>query len=675
MNMTRYKWVSFGLIAGLSALAYLPLVGKIGYKNDDWYLMYDGLVGGAGFFHNVFSIDRPLRGYLIQTVFSLFGLNPLPYHLSAYGFRLLSGIGLLWLCSQLWPAERKWNLLAAVLFLIYPGFLSQINPVDYQSQIVSLACGMFSIALTVKSIQSKKFNGKWIYASLSILLAWIYLGLVEYFIGFEVLRLVCVVLLFMRNDGFGIVSRFRSAVHSYLPFILGAGGFLVWRLLLFSAERKATDVTFQLSALLTSPFTLLWWLNYLMQDVLKVIFFAWVSPLDLYVFSLRLRDFYLDLTIAVFAAVLFVLSYRWLEANEDQNAPATRNQVLRTQREKYWVAITTILAGLLPITMVNRHVVLPDYSRYTLAASVGVAVLWSVLLQNYSSRKLILFSAGLLVGISIAVHYGNSVYAAAETESMRDFWWQVAWRAPGIKPGVTLVAEYPVGSIQEDYFIWGPANLIYYPEKQNVVPINIQLPAAVLTGDVVSRILFNGGGDTQLRRGNFVSHSYGDVLILAQASDNSCVRILNGNAPDLSATDQERIKLVAPHSNINAIQTGVDAPIPPAIIFGSEPAHGWCYYYQKADLARQLGNWDEVARLGDEAENLNLHPNDQIEWMPFVQAYAALDNLKEVKIISTRMNTDFSYKYEACRNLTAMTTQGYEFSAEMQNQINDLFCQ
>ena len=45
-------------------------------------------------------------------------------------------------------------------------------------------------------------------------------------------------------------------------------------------------------------------------------------------------------------------------------------------------------------------------------------------------------------------------------------------------------------------------------------------------------------------------------------------------------------------------------PSPPPMLFGPEPPHTWCYYFQKADLARQRGDWDEVARLGDEAREL-----------------------------------------------------------------------
>jgi hypothetical protein len=63
---------------------------------------------------------------------------------------------------------------------------------------------------------------------------------------------------------------------------------------------------------------------------------------------------------------------------------------------------------------------------------------------------------------------------------------------------------------------------------------------------------------------------------------------------------------------------------PPSALFGPEPVHDWCYYYEKADLARQRGEWDEVVRLYREARGLGLEPADAIEWLPFYQALTVL---------------------------------------------------
>jgi hypothetical protein len=59
-----------------------------------------------------------------------------------------------------------------------------------------------------------------------------------------------------------------------------------------------------------------------------------------------------------------------------------------------------------------------------------------------------------------------------------------------------------------------------------------------------------------------------------------------------------------------------------ASVFGPEPAHDWCYHYAKAELARQLADWDEISRLDAQAAQLGLTPADPLEWIPFIEAGA-----------------------------------------------------
>jgi hypothetical protein len=162
---------------------------------------------------------------------------------------------------------------------------------------------------------------------------------------------------------------------------------------------------------------------------------------------------------------------------------------------------------------------------------------------------------------------------------------------------------------------------------------------------------------------------------LSQPSEISCVHALDPRWPDISIQDQPFIHASVQNSNVENIDVNGTPPIPLIYAFGMEPAHDWCYYYQKADLARQSGDWKEVVRLGNEAQKLGLHPDDPIEWMPFLQAYAFVGDAKQVKGISTRINTERFYKQQACTNLTAMPELGFPLPAEISNDVNELFCQ
>jgi hypothetical protein len=57
-------------------------------------------------------------------------------------------------------------------------------------------------------------------------------------------------------------------------------------------------------------------------------------------------------------------------------------------------------------------------------------------------------------------------------------------------------------------------------------------------------------------------------------------------------------------------------------VYLPEPVHGWCYYFEKADLARQFGDWETVTRLGDEAFAGSDYPNNPVERFVFIEGYA-----------------------------------------------------
>jgi hypothetical protein len=66
-------------------------------------------------------------------------------------------------------------------------------------------------------------------------------------------------------------------------------------------------------------------------------------------------------------------------------------------------------------------------------------------------------------------------------------------------------------------------------------------------------------------------------------------------------------------------------------LFGAEINHNWCYFYQKAELAAQFDDWNEIENLKVEAENLGERPEHGRELYPFIQAFAHLDQWDQVK--------------------------------------------
>jgi hypothetical protein len=660
------------LLAVIGGIVYLPLACQMGLAKDDWYLIYDAHSQGAQFFHEVYKIDRPARAYVMQLAYDLFGDRVVYYHLSGYLFRLLATYALFWSLNMIWLKYRKNNFLVALLLLIYPGFLSQPNPIDYQSQILSLCLAFASIAFTVKAIKTRNPSSKFLWIVLSILTGFFYPALVEYMLGLEVLRL-CLIAQIVLQEKKGTFKEYAlQTVKLWLPFISAPLIFLIWRVFFFESERRATDVASQFGQLFSSPLTGLWWLVNWIQDLVRVTLLAWMVPFNNLVLTLRLKEFLVGsglgiLVLLLVAAALVETRKLKLDEFDDVLSPGWKTSILIT-------GIVTAFLALAPVIFVNRHADFGEYSRYTLASAVGAAMVLVVFVLTIRVESLRFIFLGLIILMAAVTHYANAVNYVQAAEQAKNFWWQVAWRAPNIQPGTTLIASYPVGGIQEDYFVWGPANTIYYPQKQGTVPNQIKLPAAVLTDDTVLQILIGRGEELTSRRGNEFTRDLSNILVMARATENSCVRFIDGISPDLSVLDPQRIILIAPKSKLENVVVDGDDPVPPADIFGDEPVHDWCFYYQKADLARQRGDWQEVARLAKEVEKLDLRPNDQIEWMPFLQAYALMDDEKQVKAISTRINKEPFYRQQACEKLNFMGENGYPLSPDLLEYVNELFC-
>jgi len=667
----RQFWVFVAILFLASALTYLPLVNQIGYLNDDWYLMYDAHTQGPGFFHEVYRSDRPARAYVLGAAYTLFGDNTLYYHLSGYLFRFLSAVALFWILGLLWPARKKMNFTAVLLFLLYPGFLSQVNPIDYQSQLLSLCLAMFSIALTIKAIWTSNVMARVVLTIISILLGIEYLALIDYFIGFELLRLAIVFFLVLRTQATSLRQKLTQTLLRWLPFAAAPGIFLFWRLFLFETDRRATDVGAQLGQLFSSPLVGLWWLVYLVQDIFNVLVVAWGYPLYTIAYPMRLRDTLTGFGLAAFVVLLVVMGLRW--GKEDELETGTTSSP-GWRREAYWLGIVAILGGLLPVIMANRHITFPDLSRYALVASVGVAILFAAIIGQLAPRPLRLSLVAFFVAVSVMTHFANAVRVAGDTQVIRNFWWQVSWRAPDIQAGTTLVASYPDVGIQEDYFVWGPANLIYYPEKQAQIPIEIKLPAAVLSNDAVLDIMTGRGSETPERRGNILTRDFEDILFIVQTSQDTCVRIIDGKAPELSSRDSHRTMLVAPYSQIDNVQTSDAFHKLPQVIFGAEPPHDWCYYYQQATLARQQGKWETIHDLYQEALQLGLYPNDSVEWIPFLQAYTVLGDLDKLRTLKKIIIADPYLTLETCQILTDMATD-FNIDPEVQTFVHNSFCE
>jgi hypothetical protein len=665
------------LILVIAALTYLPNLSQATIYRDDWYYVMDRMIGGPGIYQEMFSIDRPARGLLFEAYYQLFDIQPFPYHMSSFLWRVAGGLAALWLFRQLWPQQRLANFTMALFFVLYPGYLRWMEGFENQPRILSSFLEALSIALTLQAIRTTRTIIKIFMWIGSILTGWSYIALVDFSFGMEVFRWLCVFLLVNRDqETLSFVKKSISATRAWGIAALIPFGFLFWRLFLFQNERPATDVGLQLSYLVASPlFTGLWWMVRLFQSVVNVAILAWSAPLFQGLFEIGLSSILIGILIAGVAVLLFLWVSFWIWSVEGDKANES-DTVLngQWQSEVIWVGLAGVFAGVLPVVVANRYVSFGGFSHYALPASLAGVIVVVGIISLINSRNVRFGVVSVLVFLAVLTHYVASLQVLHEEQVIANFWQQVVWRAPGIKAGTTLVVNYPSVNYAEDVdAVAGPANFIYFPEQTNQIPAVYQL-AALPQMEYTTKDVLGDNNRSYGYRTHVGEIHYDNVLVISQPTQNACVHVIDSQWPRYSDQDSDQILLLGQSSKIQNVVTDVSAPRLAEFVFGPEPAHTWCYYYQQAELALQEGDWEKIVQIGDVVAQLQLSPNDRIEWAPFLQAYALKGDEKAFKAAAIKIDSPPFVRREACRTLLKMQEMGSTFTPQIQSLMDEKVC-
>jgi hypothetical protein len=368
--------------------------------------------------------------------------------------------------------------------------------------------------------------------------------------------------------------------------------------------------------------------------------------------------------VAALVLLYTVLFKKWWGA--DFHEP----QMPRRIKDFLWIGALVTLFAILPVIFSGRQVDLYDpYKSYGLHPIGGVILFITsfVLMLQPQFRRWVLVA---LVGISVSAQILNADYWKQYWDIQRAMAWQLTWRAPDIKDD-TLVMAYISGGFnpQQDYEIWGPVNLIYNPGPANAPAIQAEVLNSDTTYNILKKEIRNNHvRDIRLHR------DFNNLLLISYPSSVSCFHIMDGTLPVYSGRESLLVQQVSRYSQVNRIIPSGPSPAPPASIFGSEPAHDWCYYYQKASLARQRGDWEEVGRLYDQVRELGLETDDKSEVIPFFEGLVNLGRHEDARSLYTeQIKGQTEVRFPLCNTLA--TDPGYpaEFRYNYQ-KIYELLC-
>ena len=641
-------WISLGLLITVSMLTHLPFIGQMGYYRNDWYPIWAGRTQTLSTMVSMFSIDRPVLGYIYTRTYLLLGDNPLGWQVFAYLFRLAGIIGVFWLLRLIWPKMRLFTTSAAILFVVYPGFLEGPAAITFSNHLIAYALAIYSILFTVISIRSKNKYVATLATGLALLCQIGYPFIYEYMVGLEGLRLLLIWYL-IPGAKRPTKARVAEAFLRWLPYLFVPSGFLFWRFFIFKSTRPTTDVSQLIGLYSSMPLEMVpKVVAGTLMDFLNVVLLAWVVPFYQLVSTTQYRDLATGVILAVLVSASFWLYSRWIRKREPLLAEEDG-----TLRNSLIIGLVTVFCAIIPVAVSNRHISFSTWlDRYTLHTTVGVVLLVTggiFLMMKNQGRLWLLLS---LLFLSVLTHYSNQVTFRNAWEIQQQLWWQLSWRAPQLEDGTVLMVNLPsnIYVYEEDYEIWMPANIIY-----NDAPNTLRIYAEVLYPESVIQV-FRGAIEHRYIRNTEFDRDYNHALIISMPSPSSCVHVIDGERPELSLDEPPIIDWVALYSRIQQVKTDAIPTQPPEIIFGQEPPHTWCYYYQKMNLARQSGAWDQVIALGEEAVRAGFEPLDQSEWMPLIEGYAYSGDLEKANSVIAKIYNDPNLRYNLC--VSVLTQKG-----------------
>jgi hypothetical protein len=541
----------------------------------------------------------------------------------------------------------------AVLFVVYPGFLSQPNANTKQNHLYGFGTALLSIALMLQALKTEKPGWKIVCSLSSLLLTANYLWIYEYMIGFEGTRLILLGYVLFQAGFRDLRSLIREVLKRIWPYWAVTAGFLYWRIFLFEGSRNATDVSGLADSYLGNFRSMV--VRLVMEtakDFLDTSIFAWfVQPYQLFATAPYSRLAYALLIALIVAAVVMLYSFlfrKWRGAGE---AEAETSRLIK---DFLWIGALVILCAILPVILSGRQVELLDaYKSYGLHPIGGVVLFVAGILLMFQAKFRSLILTALVI-VSVATQILNANIWQPYWEFQRQMWWQLTWRAPDIQED-TLVMTYSTNGYnpEQDYEIWGPLNLIYNPEPAQAPAIQAEVLNADTAYSVLRKdVLNNHVRDIRLHR------DFNNVLVMSISPLSQCLHVIDGRLPIYSEIESTLVRQVGEYSVVDRILPFGTAPVPPVSIFGAEPERGWCYYYQKASLARQTGDWEEIARLYDQVRELNLETNDKSEMIPFFEALVNLGRYEDAKLLYNKQIKGHSeMRFSVCTSLA--TDPGY----------------
>lgn len=613
----------------LSVLSFGLLIPNLGFYMDDWpYVFYAKLMGIDSLREMLIYDSRPNAAWLYMLAFRMFVFSPWAWHVFALLVRLATVL-MFWIFLRLmWREQKREAVIISLLFAVFPFFMLQPFAVGSTHHWFGFAAFNASLVLMVLAFQDTSPR-RWLYGIAALGLEAAHLFTSEYFAGLELIRIVVLWILVSRNNT-SLSKRISRTLSNWLPYLLILVVFFYWRIAIYQnpegVTRNEPVILMQLSS---EPFKALFFLfTAFITDAVSVLTLGWERAAD--VSTLDFNSPFILFKVSIVSLGL-ALAYLYLR-NLLPHSVETEDTSWR--KSSTALAIAALMTGGLPIWFIGRSIVesknLLSASRFGIPAMFGAALLTYLLADYFISdrnKKNILLA--VLFALTINFHLDNTREFQYSWEKQERFAQQLLWRAPAIEPGTALLTDQEVMGVMGEYAVSFSINTTYQVRDFGNTPPYWYFPY-IYTNPNVDELL-QGAPLVYTKLTMQFNGSSSQMLLLDFNPElQRCLWVLQPQDTNLRLVSDGTRKLAA-GSDISLIKQTATEPIIPVDIYGKTSTQTWCYFFQKADLARQYGEWDEVVRLWNEAQATGERPDNGFEYIPFIEGLGHTGDWAQVK--------------------------------------------
>lgn len=605
--------VGFGLLAN-----------RLGYYQDDWpYIFYAFNKGIPTVADGLYYDSRPNAAWMYIGLFNLLGFNPMTWHVTALVTRWLTATTLWYFFRRVWPAHTREVTIATFIFLVHPFFLIQsyaVNSMLYWGGFLFFAISLYIMARTTAD---KKYRIP--FTIVAVFLEGLHLFTSEYFVGITLIRPL--ILYWLLSEQTAIVrARLAKTLAYWLPYLAALSAYVIWRMVFYVpppiGDRNTPKILY---ALLESPLDTLWNLARIaLQDSVIVIFTSWYRTLmpELFSFASIFKWFVLLIAALTFLAAFYFLTKAYHPSS---------NNTRRWLASPLTLGLLIVFLGMAPLWIIGQDIITHKNefagSRFGIGASLGASLIVAVIIENlFDNFKKKMAVVSLCIALAVSMHLTierDFVYSWEKQERLAR---ELLWRAPELEPGTAIVTDEEIlgymGSYSVSYSLittYQPGNIStppywYFPFYYTNPDVNDFLAGVPLEGSKLTM--------------EFKGNSRQMILLLFNPEMNRCLWVLQPQDTNLRLVNSDMRRLAA-GSDISLIHpTGQSAP--PEDIYGKTDTDTWCYYFQKADLARQFGQWDEIIGLWNDAQDAGHRPDNGFEYIPFIEGLGHTGDWEQV---------------------------------------------